>query len=387
MLVTRCALIRSTSALPVLCRLVVRHGYKGHASPVCHRSIKLQVHRTFACGSKPRDDRTAPQNMAAQPQRFQWHLVKAWVEQKQAYEAEHGQPAPVSHDEEKAIAPLLRLLAPARPLAPAVGDENWVGRLQEYLQQNSRPIPTYEEEPDPNQIPGTPLQFRTFAHVVGASDRLPGPLHGLDQDGQCPLFPNKKLAKSYAAKCAYEYLVSSKTNSGATEAQEPASTDKSVSSPSTPASFATKPAAERGPSIQNSPEPPSTQRSSPYLSSERQDRNAGLSVPSSRGSVTSDGIQDSYVAKLAKLCQKCGIDAPEYKLDQKRDDYFDGHAVFKSPAMSRLPEGLGHVRNSTGKKETRERIAKEIYEHLYGGYQAHIARVNKFMTDLPPPKE
>lgn len=87
-----------------------------------YRFSSLQFRRTLHY--------TMATNGLANSCRVPWHLLQTWVEQKQAYESDNGQPAPLTTDEEKALMPLLRLLVPARIASPVLAKGNWIGQLQ-----------------------------------------------------------------------------------------------------------------------------------------------------------------------------------------------------------------------------------------------------------------
>lgn len=142
--VSRLAFIRPILVVPIGSGRTVRQGYKKHGIPLRLHSFVLDgkprvSYHTFSVkDSKPRHSSTASNDaMEAYQKRVHWHLIQAWVEGKQAYEAQHGgQSAPMSAEEEKAVAPLLRLLASARAPAPELGTENWTSKLQGSLKDS-----------------------------------------------------------------------------------------------------------------------------------------------------------------------------------------------------------------------------------------------------------
>jgi len=171
------------------------------------RQFRRAVHFTMATNG-----------LASSP-RIPWRVLQNWVEQKQNYESEHNQPAPLTPDEQKAIVPLLKLLAPARVASPVLDDRNWIGELQERMQKNSLANPSYREEVVPGLL-GSPSLFRCYVQATGLPSTVPGPDYGFGSDGTCPSFATKKKAKTYAAQCAIEYLRQKPAASRSKEAPE-----------------------------------------------------------------------------------------------------------------------------------------------------------------------
>jgi len=50
----------------------------------------------------------------------------------------------------------------------------------------------------------------------------------------------------------------------------------------------------------------------------------------------------------------------------------------------RMSPDLGHIHDSLGKKETKERVAEAVYEFMYRDHQEHLDRVRNFMKDMVP---
>lgn len=92
------------------------------------------------------------------------------------------------------------------------------------------------------------------------------------------------------------------------------------------------------------------------------------------------------MARLSKLCQDIGKDSPGYKITPTSDGYFNGCPVFKIPPPD-MPSDLGHIRDSLGRKETKERVAEAVYTFMYQDHQEYLKRVGSFMKDIDPPAE
>lgn len=145
--VSRLTLIRPILVIPIGSGRTASQGYKTCRISFRFRYLVLDgklrapYHNSSVQDPEPRHSSTASDEaMESHQKRVHWHLLQAWVEQKQAYEAQHdGQPAPVTAEEEKAMAPLMRLLAPVRGPAPDLGEENWIGKLQGSSKKRSWP--------------------------------------------------------------------------------------------------------------------------------------------------------------------------------------------------------------------------------------------------------
>lgn len=66
--------------------------------------------------------------------RTDWAALKAWVAEKEAFEAHTGHPAPLTEEQAQAIAVLLR---PASRPEPTLGGQNWIGHLN---RESPRPL-------------------------------------------------------------------------------------------------------------------------------------------------------------------------------------------------------------------------------------------------------
>ncbi|KAF9874078.1 hypothetical protein CkaCkLH20_08450 [Colletotrichum karsti] len=144
--------------------------------------------------------------MAANAPRVDWAALKAWVAEKETYEAQHGHPAPLSEEQATAIAILLR--PPTRP-EPTLGTQNWIGTLNHFLQvRNQRVIFTDEPRQDPRLGKAPELRWACFVTFDTTGDRFPRPGHGVEDGApKSPDFTRKQDAKQFAAKCACDWLM------------------------------------------------------------------------------------------------------------------------------------------------------------------------------------
>ncbi|KXH40949.1 hypothetical protein CNYM01_14051 [Colletotrichum nymphaeae SA-01] len=75
-----------------------------------------------------------PSSNGTAVQRVDWSALRAYIAGKEAFEAEHGHPAPLTDQEVSAIAILLR---PAPRPEPDLGKTNWLGLLNRELKHFS----------------------------------------------------------------------------------------------------------------------------------------------------------------------------------------------------------------------------------------------------------
>lgn len=248
--------------------------------------------------------------------------------------------------------------------------------------------PTYQEEAVP-VLQGTPTQYRCYVQATGLPNPVPGPDYGLGSDGVCPSFATKKRAKGYAAQCAIRYLEQTDDARRLGEAPErlqaPVSANRRDPVPPSPPSKKARITVDAPKQAQKSTaEPPRQPEAKPSSSANRLD-GINSSSPSSRHHFVADP-PGSFVARLSKLCQDIGKDSPGYKITPTSGGYFNGCPVFKTPPPD-MPSDVGHIRDSLGKKETKERVAEAVYTFMYQDHQEHLKRVGSFMKDIDPPAE
>ncbi|TEA16200.1 hypothetical protein C8034_v001182 [Colletotrichum sidae] len=143
---------------------------------------------------------------ASSPQRVNWAALKAFIADKESFEARTGCPAPLTEQETAAIAILLR--PPPRP-DPELGSQNWIGLLNRFLQVRAEKVRFEDEARQEPRLGKAPdLRWACFATFDSTGDKFPRPGDGTDLDApQSPDFARKQDAKQYAAKCACKWLM------------------------------------------------------------------------------------------------------------------------------------------------------------------------------------
>ncbi|KAK7435393.1 hypothetical protein Landi51_13069 [Colletotrichum acutatum] len=144
-------------------------------------------------------------------QRVDWSALRAYIAGKEAFEAEHGHPAPLTDHEVSAIAVLLR---PAPRPEPDLGKTNWLGLLNHFQQVRNQKV-TFTDEARQEQGLGKAKELRWACSATfdSTGDVFPQPGYGMDagadvsRGGAGPSFPGKKDAKQWAAKAACEWLI------------------------------------------------------------------------------------------------------------------------------------------------------------------------------------
>ncbi|KAK1523221.1 hypothetical protein CPAR01_14074 [Colletotrichum paranaense] len=152
-----------------------------------------------------------PSSNGTAVQRVDWSALRAYIAGKEAFEAEHGRPAPLTDHEVSAIAILLR---PAPRPEPDLGKTNWLGLLNHFQQVRNQKV-TFTDEARQEQGLGKAKELRWACSATfdSTGDVFPQPGYGMDagedvsRGGAGPSFPGKKDAKQWAAKAACEWLI------------------------------------------------------------------------------------------------------------------------------------------------------------------------------------
>lgn len=253
--------------------------------------------------------------------------VLEWVTQQQQLELA-GEPAAMTAAQRKALMELHRLVKPAEVEPPLGAGIDWISRLNLYRQANPTTMGIkYRDEPVGE--PPAPLRWIVYCRVAECPDEFPGPAGGLDPAaGLPPTFARKQSAKSYAAKCAYEWLLARRGPRPAFHGQQAADGH-----------------AEKAPGQQQQQRPPAAP-------------NGGASVPP-------PGAGDGQASKqVTALCGELGLPPPQYHIDRVGGAY-GGFASFGGIARHRFaPGGLGHVSQALSKIVAKEMIAEEVTKAL-----------------------
>ncbi|KAK1640555.1 hypothetical protein BDP81DRAFT_458655 [Colletotrichum phormii] len=145
-------------------------------------------------------------------QRVDWSALRSYIAGKEAFEAEHGRPAPLTDHEVSAIAILLR---PAPRPEPDLGKTNWLGLLNHFQQVRNQKVTFNDEARQEQGLLGKAKELRWACSATfdSTGDVFPRPGYGIDagedisRGGAGPAFQGKKDAKQWAAKAACEWLI------------------------------------------------------------------------------------------------------------------------------------------------------------------------------------
>ncbi|KAI1646158.1 uncharacterized protein F4817DRAFT_341409 [Daldinia loculata] len=289
-----------------------------------------------------------------------YQTIQSWITRQLEYEATHGSPAPLTDTQRKLLEKLQVALPPTTPPQPEpeLGDANWVGLLLEYRAARQRvstkfPGGDFVEKPGPT-VYGV-QKWHCEVRIDEHSEPFPGSDGGLFPDGTLPSFARKKDAKKYAAKCAVEWLG---VNGYMSRLDVNGVKSPPVQKPATPQP---SPARKKQKVVPSSPENHEVSIPSPQPNKDQESF-----LPKGIAS-TFNGDEVSAVFEAERLCTRLGYPGfPQYKTTEgKMAGFYSGLPELGTLA-SKLPPGIGHVKDIYGKKAVREKIAEELLEPLRG---------------------
>jgi len=310
-------------------------------------------------------------------------VIKEWIE---AYGAQ-PHPSALTAAQRKAISDLKASIA--KPvLEPEIGDRDYISALQSMLPVVTLPstfhdiltdLPVYRDTKNKEkrgvvelsyEDAGHNEQWRCFCNFKGpnAPEMMIFPCEDagfvvVDAKGtrDAPTFAKKKDARRYAAKCCVDWLKFQKEHVKFPEVNSP----KEKIPPPPPKS---KPLAEKPASV------------APAAIPEREKVNIKADPSEESGSDSEDDIPATE--RVAKICQRLDFNIPSYKTrpaESGKSGFYDGHPDFGIDAFS-FPNGLGHVKGCSGKKETRQLIAQEVLKYLLTIESKRLAEHQKVQT-------
>ncbi|KAI0871193.1 hypothetical protein GGS24DRAFT_70888 [Hypoxylon argillaceum] len=288
-----------------------------------------------------------------------YDLIKTWIGQQQQA------PAPLTDKLRSALVDLERALQAdsVSLVEPEMGDQNWVGMLQEYRAAypfNGSELNFVETSFDPTGR--GPLRWKCQATI----SEVPG-TEFPRADANQPAFARKKDAKKYAAKCAIEALRAKgfmpqngvRFPKGVLTPHQQLQRQKQLQQHQQ-----TQPAAQkaRAGSALTAGKGPALPQAKPISSP------PAAAVPHS----PFDASQPSATHRVAELCKELGYPAPTYQLAAGDDGFFNGWADFGDYTDLLPPEiaGLSRVTNVISKKAAKEMVA----EGLLAPLRAHKAQ-------------
>ncbi|KUI62151.1 hypothetical protein VP1G_09297 [Cytospora mali] len=277
--------------------------------------------------------------------------VRAWIAQQEAYQAATRKPARLTNAQRKALEALRVPLTTSPP--PEIGDVDYISLLNRYRQANpaDNEIDWVEEQATSRAVGGAIGRIcrviidESRGHSEDPVESFPAEGYGLE-NGLPPVFPRKKEAKQYAAKCAVEWLIAHSFMP---------SNLKDV----------TFPKGRVLPSLSSSFVKPSTEGSNGALTPPAQKRQ---SPPKETTSDVTDFNDDGLAAtkRVATLCPQLGLRPPRYVISVSAsgaDGCYDGYPEFGHDNSS-VPRGLGHVKNVEGQEKARQEVASLVLDHL-----------------------
>ncbi|ROW12278.1 hypothetical protein VMCG_00440 [Cytospora schulzeri] len=295
--------------------------------------------------------------------------VKAWIAQQEAFEKATRTPARLTNAQRKALETLRVPLSVTPP--PELGDMDYVSLLHRYRQANptSEDLKWEEEEASTKAIGGAVGRICRVTisespdHAEAPVESFPAVGHGVQKDEDPPVFPKKKDAKQYAAKCAIEWLIA--------QSYMPSNL-KDVTFP--------KGHGTSRPAL-----------SSSFIRGPTEDFNRVTTPPPERPAKGTSGAVDfrdeslPATQRVSALCRELGLPQPKYVLTRSTpgtDRYFNGKPDF-GHENSMMPAGLGHVEHMEGVDKTKSAIASLVLEYLL---QEHQER-QSLLEDLPATSE
>ncbi|ORY70127.1 uncharacterized protein BCR38DRAFT_471499 [Pseudomassariella vexata] len=305
--------------------------------------------------------------------------ISEWALQQRDHEAAHGQPAPLSPAQRKALQDLHNAIRPSQ-IEPDIGGIDWVSLLHRY--RNAYPDPNsgviFKEEP---VVPSAPPRFTCSVQIKENSAPFPGPGTGLINDA-VPSFARKKDAKQYAAKCAIEWLKMKKFIPDNTEDmtfKKPKASSTNSNIPTmtttTPATSQQQPAAKKQRRIPPTPPEARVMTQNPM----------GLGDGANGNKPFSNGGELSALSLVEQYCKKLGIQAPRYNLaEQEIRGFWCGSPEFEVVDTQRLkfPPDMGHVKDILGKKHAKELMADEVLRHLQRVYDERQETIRRVLANL-----
>ncbi|KAK6950331.1 hypothetical protein Daesc_008657 [Daldinia eschscholtzii] len=325
-----------------------------------------------------------------------YQTIQTWITRQLDYEAKHGAPAPLTDIQRKLLDKLQAVLPPPTPILPEpeLGDANWVGVLlgrPRQILHGTKVVAEYRaaRQRVPSNVPGGDFKeqpgpvvygvqkWHCQVHIDEHSEPFPGPDGGLFPDGTLPSFARKKDAKKYAAKCAVEWL--------GENGYMPRLNVNSVKSPPVPDQPPTpqpSPARKKQKTVSSPPDNPQQSSPSPQSSEDPE----SLLPKGIASNFNSDEV--SAIFEAERLCTRLGFPGlPRFKItDSKMLGFFNGYPDLGALA-SKLPPGVGHVKDIYGRKAVREKIAEELLEPLNKLATQSVQADKQSKTDSLPVKE
>lgn len=315
--------------------------------------------------------------------------VKAWIAQQEAFEKATKTPAPLTNAQRKALE-VLRLPLSVTP-PPELGHVDYISLLNRYRQANytGQELDWDEREASTKAVGGAIGRICSVTitesrkHPEAPVESFPAPGYGFEKGESPPVFPRKKDAKQYAAKCAVEWLIAqSMMPSNLRDVTFPKA---QLPSRLTTSSFSRRlvtTSSDDEDSDEDS-EDDSSPSSPPGSPSPAPQRPAGGT--SSPGAVDLGDESLPATQRVTALCAELGIRAPRYVTNRSasgRDRCFDGYPDFGHDSSS-MPKGLGRVEDVEGQEKARLAVAALVLEHLLCQYKERQSQIEDVLGSGP----
>lgn len=213
----------------------------------------------------------------------------------------------------------------------------------------------------------------SLAHTSGRIEAFPAEGYGLlPETGKAPIFPTKKAAKRFAAKCAVDWLVAQRFLPPYQDAQgvavsEPVSIPEDVVSPPTGGASLKRPSE----GTNNTPSPPPKRSSTTAATTTTsntvfQKRTSNPTIDTASSKAGEDDATLSAPELVANLCKYLGFPAPRYHCEQSSLGVFDGYPEFQDygdKELLSLKED-GAVKGVVGRGNARQAMAAKLLKPL-----------------------
>ncbi|KAI0542291.1 hypothetical protein GGR58DRAFT_453422 [Xylaria digitata] len=281
-----------------------------------------------------------------------YDLIETWIsQQRQA-------PVPLTNKLRTALIGLENALL-SHVAQPELGDQNWVGLLQEYRAAYPIGGSTEVEFVDIPYDPTGRGQVHWKCQVtIDEEPGAPFPRAGGDQLS----FASKKHAKKYAAKCAVEWLREKRfmpqdgvrfPKGAITPHQKHLAQSKGQQSKASNSSLAKG----QSPTQINPPSPPTNIPSSPY-----------------------DPSEPSAAHQVTILCNALGIPQPRYEVESVNDGFYRGRADFGTYSDMFPFDASEPTPDAISKKTAKEMVAEYLIKHLQAEKQKRDREKEAFLA-------
>ncbi|RDA84516.1 hypothetical protein CP532_1498 [Ophiocordyceps camponoti-leonardi (nom. inval.)] len=278
--------------------------------------------------------------------RVPWNRLRAWIDEQE----EQGQSLTKTQLE------ALSRIIPFCEKEPDVSGGNFVSLLTELVQARRLPTPTFVDEAITVPVDGHLMQrFRCVCSVAEY-----GSFPDLEEGGrEAPVFQNKKDAKQFAAKHAFDYLKQHTESQKTPQAKRTSPRRLSPAAPSTP-----HPSQRRKQHHQKQADDdhPPASASSSTPSASRKDALASASSTAEKIEEDDDDDGEAMIRRASDLAARMGFGTLSFAIepDPELENFFHGRPVF-SQSGGCVPADVAVVTGVLGKKQARVQVAANVF--------------------------